>query len=260
MPLPTSLLQQVEQHGCFTGCYSHESSARLCLDPSQSLQPALLVSCLDCLSFKVGVLQALLPAGTTTYTLADQLSLHNRQLRGYSVSFSGYHARGPGFWLSAAYYPHCGLFLLDGERSRSLGSDLDLLLLAFKHGVAQPPDPRMVDPRFYTTQVAYVNFAGVSGPFANRQALLASPQCQAQPQKGFHRVTLAEFQPRAAQPNPAAPAAGTAVQAAISGKPASAKAKGTPAQQLKVGDVCPVCHAEVRLRPLLHGTYVGCLC
>jgi hypothetical protein len=210
----------------------------------------LLVSCLDCLSFKIGVLQTLLPAGTTVYTLADQLTQHNRQARGFGLSVSGYHARGPGFWFSAAYYPHCGLFLLDGERSRSLGSDLDLLLLAFRHNVIQPPDPRMADPRLYTTQVVHVNFAGSPAPFANKQALLASPQCQTQAQKGFHRVTLAEFQPRAAQANQSAAA-----------KPAAPAAKPAPARPaLKLGDTCPVCHAQVRVRPLLHGTYVGCLC
>ena len=55
-------------------------------------------------------------------------------------------------------------------------------------------------------------------------------------------MTLAEFLPQ--KRKPAAPAAGAA--------PA--------ARPLKVGDICPVCKAEVRVRPLLHGTYVGCLC
>jgi len=77
-------------------------------------------------------------------------------------------------WLSAAYYAPCGLFLLDGERSRPLGSDLDLLFLAFRHGIVQPQDPRMLDPRFYTTQVAYVDFSQPLGPITNRQQLLSS--------------------------------------------------------------------------------------
>jgi hypothetical protein len=253
MALPASLLQQVERHGCFTGCYSADHNVLLCLGPNQPLQPALQVSCKDCLSFKVAVLQSLLPGGTTIYALADQLSQHNRKLRGYDLTFSSYHARGPGFWLSAAYYANCGLFLLDGSRSRSLGSDLDLLLLAFQHGVASPPDPRMRDPKLYSTQTVYVNYGGPVGPVACRQDLLAAPQSRQQPHPGFQQVTLAEFQPLA-RARPAAPPA-------PAGKvPTAAAAVRTPARQLKPGEICPVCKAEVKERALLNGTYVGCLC
>jgi hypothetical protein len=250
MTLPVSLLRQVEQHGCFTGCFGHESNPLLCLDPVRPPQPALLVCCQDCLSFKVAVLQSLVPAGTTIYTLADALTRHNRRLRGFDQSASGYHARGPGFWLSAAYYGSCGLFLLDGERSRSQGSDLDLLLLALRHGVLTPTDPRMLDVRMYSTQVVYVNYGGPIGPVACRQDLLCAPQCRPQPARGFQRVTLAEFGPIAARARPGAPAPAA---------PAAAR-PAAPTQPLKVGDICPVCKAQVCVRPLLHGTYVGCLC
>jgi hypothetical protein len=250
MALPPSLLQQIEQHGCFSGCYGSELEARVCLDPVQALELVVVVSCLDCLNFKVGVRRGLLPAGSSSFTLANQLTQHVRGQRGYGLSFSGYHARGPGFWLAAAYYARGGLFLLDGSRSRALGSDLDLLLLAFKHGVAQLPHPQMLDARLYATQTVYVNYATPPAPFANRQALLAAPQCLQQPKTGYQRVTLAEFQPVARQaPAPAAPASGGT-------KPAPTPA----ARSLKPGDVCPVCHGEVCERPLLNGTYVGCLC
>jgi hypothetical protein len=246
MALPASLLQQIEQHPCFSGCYSSELEGWLCLDGTRPLEPVLFVSCLDCLSFKVGVLRPLLPSGSTSHTLANLLTQHMRQLRGFGLAFSGYHARGPGFWLSAAYYARCGLFLLDGARSRPLGSDLDLLMLAFKHGVAQPPDPQMLDPKQYQTQTVYVNFATPVGAIANRQGLLSSPQCQLQPKAGFQRITLAEFQPAARQaPAPVKPS----IQAAVAAK-----------KPLPVGSICPVCKAEVRKRPLLNGTYVGCLC
>ena len=144
MALPASLLQQIEQHPCFSGCYSSELEGWLCVDGARPLESVLFVSCLDCLSFKVGVLRSLLPSGSTSHTLANLLTQHMRRLRGFGLAFSGYHARGPGFWLSAAYYARCGLFLLDGARSRPLGSDLDLLMMAFKHGVAQPLDPQII--------------------------------------------------------------------------------------------------------------------
>jgi hypothetical protein len=248
MALPVSLLHQIEQHPCFSGCYGSELEARVCLDAARPLEPIVAVSCLDCLSFKLAVLRSLLPAGSSSTALAVQLSQHVRGLRGFGLSFSGYHARGPGFWLGATYYARCGLFLLDGARSRSLGSDLDLLLLAFKHGVVAPPHPQMTDPHQYTTQVVYINFAQPTGPIATRQDLLSAPQCQLQPKAGFQRVTLAEFQPLARQAN-AAP-----------GPQNAAAGGGKPARALKVGSVCPVCHAEVKERPLLNGTYVGCLC
>src|SRR5262249_29485608 len=113
MALPASLLQQIEPHPCFSGCYGSELEARVCLDAGQPLETVAVVSCLDCLSFKVGVRRALLPAGSSSFTLAGQLTQHVRTLRGFGLSFSGYHARGPGFWLAAAYYARAGLFLLD---------------------------------------------------------------------------------------------------------------------------------------------------
>lgn len=264
MPLPPSLLQQVEQHGCFSGCYGSDADVRTCLDPTQSPEQVVVISCLDCLSFKLGVLQTLLPPTSMSFWLADQLTRHVRKLRGYTLSFAGYHARGPGFWLSGAYYGNCGVFLLDGARSRSLGSDLDLLLLAFKQGVIQPPDARMTDPHLYTTQVVHLDLSKPLGPISSRQDLLTSPLCQPQPKKGFHRITLAEYQP-VARPT----AQGTASTAqtppllahvAVPATHRGSNATSAAARGLKAGDICPVCKAVVRERPLLKGTYIGCLC
>src|SRR5262249_31178583 len=153
-----------------------------------------------------------------------------------TMSFSGYHTKGPGFWLSAAYYGACGLFLINGERSRALGSDLDLLILSFRHGIAAPPDPRMVDPRQYATQEVFVRYTAPMAAIASRQALLTSPHCRTQPAAGFTRVTLAEFQP---------------VARAVAPPPAPVKAQPATPKALKAGDVCPVCGAEVRERALL---------
>src|SRR5262249_5661985 len=153
-----------------------------------------------------------------------------------------------------------------GIRSRALGSDLDLLLLAFQHGVVQAPHPKMLDPRAYTTQAVYVNFAGPPSPITSRQTLLASPKCQLQPRTGFHRVTLAESQQVAGQAagGPGMPGGAAAAATATSTSQPPGRSKqhsGTPssARSLKVGEICPVCHAEFRVRPLLQGTYVGCL-
>lgn len=241
MTLPASFLQHVEQHGCFSGCYGSDSSVLACLDAGRPLSPLVMVSCQDCLA-RVAAPATVLPPGTTSYTLARQLTDHLRGLRGYAVTVSGYHVAGPGFWLSAAYYAS-GLFLLSGERSRQVGSDLDLLQLAFQHGVMQVLDARMRDARQYTLETVYVNFATCLPKITSKQAFLASPQCRAQARSGWQKVTLAEFLP---------------VTQGV--KPAAAAAKPAAAKPLRAGDTCPVCGGEVRVRPLLVGSYIGCLC
>lgn len=247
MTLPASLLQHAEQHSCFTGCYSSEPNVSVCLDPNRAPAPVVAVSCQDCFA-RLGAPVTLLPPGTNSHTLATALSQHVRSRRGFAVSVGGYHARGPGFWLGAIYYGRSGVFLLDGERSRRLGTDLELLLMAFKHGVMAPPDPRMLDPKLYSVQTVYVNYAAPLPNIASRQALLSSPQCRLQPHPGWHKVTLAEFQPLAVTTAPG-PAAN-----------ATAAASATAPRVLKLGDVCPVCGAEVRERQLLNSTFIGCLC
>src|SRR5262245_50577161 len=128
MTLPASFLLHIEQHPCLSGCFGSDPDVRVCLDPVQPLAPLVVVSCRDCFA-RVGVPTAMLPANTNSLNLADNLTAHLRTKRGFALSISGYFTAGPGFWLSAVYYS-CGVFLIDGNRSRSQGSDLDLLLLA----------------------------------------------------------------------------------------------------------------------------------
>ncbi len=238
MSLPVSLLHHVEQHGCFTGCYGSDANASVCLSPTQPLQPMVIVSCLDCLG-KVAVPRPLLPAAATTYSLSQALTDHLRQKRGFKLSCSGYHAVGAGFWLSYAYYG-CGLFLISAERSRQLGTDLDVLMLGIQHKVVQPADPLMADPGQFRTETVYVNFSQPQAGIAGKQQLLSSPQVSTQARPGWQKVTLAEFLPLATAPPAAVPAA--------------------PPKPLKAGDTCPKCKAKIAVRPLLNGSFLGCLC
>ncbi len=249
MALPASLLQPIENHPCFPGVWNSDSDILVCLDPAKPLQRSRVVSCTECYA-RFGVLETLLPSGMNSSTLASQLTQHVRTLRGFTLSSGGYHARGPGFWVSVVYFATGGLFLVDGSRSRKMGSDLDLLLLAFQHGILQPFDPRLLDPAYYRTQSIHVNFATLPGPVRCKQDLLSWPGCRTQAAPGFQAATLAEFVPVASQ-------AATATSKGGTGKSGGQTA---PAAKPKVGDICPVCKAEYRLRPLLNGTYVGCLC
>lgn len=249
MALPISFLQHVERHGCFTGCYGSDANVNVCLDPNKPLEPMAVVNCQDCLT-RMGVPLSLLPTGMGAPALATLLTDHMRVKRGYTLAFSGYHARGPGLWLSAVYYASCGLFLINGERSRQAGSDLDLLLLSFQHGIVQAPDPRMRDPKHFTLTTVHVNFSTHQPAITSKQALLASPQCRTQPQPGWQKVTLAEFVPLSQA---------SASQAAAGG-PVTVPVKTAAPRTLKAGDTCPVCGAQVRERPLLNGSYIGCLC
>ncbi len=241
MALPTSLIQHIEQHACMSGCYGSDSTTQLCLDAAKPLQPMVSVSCLDCHA-RFGVPTALLTAGSSTQTLSAELTQHMRARRGFALSLSGYHTGGPGFWLTAMYYS-CGLFLISGDRSRQLGSDLDQLLLAIQNGILKAPDPRMADAKQFAVESAFVNFATYQPSIRDKADLLASPHCKTAQQSGWKKVTLAEFLPvtRASTPAPAA-------------KPAPAP------RVLSKGDICPKCKAEVRDRPLLNRSYVGCLC
>src|SRR5205823_1667728 len=101
------------------------------------------------------------------------------------------------------------------------------------------------DVKQYAIQTIYVRFCGPVTPIQSKQDLLSSPHCKLQPAPGYQRVLLAEFLPLA-RPTPA--------PAGVS------STKASPAKTLKLGDKCPVCGAEVKVRNLLNGTFVGCLC
>jgi hypothetical protein len=45
-----------------------------------------------------------------------------------------------------------------------------------------------------------------------------------------------------------------------SSSPTTLRAPLAPAAPAAKGDLCPLCGAEVKERPLFVGTYVGCLC
>jgi len=237
MPLPPSLLQFAEQHGCFTGCYGCQSNVQTFLDPNQPPVRLVVVSCQDCLA-RVGATSAILPPGVDSYALADLLTQHVRNRRGYTLSVAGYHTNGPGFWFSAVYWAGPRLFLLNGERSRNLGTDLDLLLLAFRHKVLAVPDPGMLQAAAFAVQDVFIDPAKPPLNVTTKQALFQSGAVASQPSKGWQRLTLAEYQPT----------------------PAGLPAKKSAAKPLKAGDRCPACGAEVRQRSLLNRTFVGCLC
>jgi hypothetical protein len=239
MAIPASFLTHLEQHGCFSGCYGSESDMLVCLDPSQPLQPQTVISCRDCFA-KFGILRSLLSNQCSTQSLATDVSRHLLGKRNFTWAVSGYYTNGPGMWFRGAFVASGGLFLLDGDRSRQLGSDLDQLMLAFKHGIVQPTHSLMTDPKQYTLETVYLRFIHPFSSITCRQDLLASPHYRAQPSQGFQRATMAIFQPLAPAPQPTA-------------KPVSA---GPP----KLGSICPKCKAEVKVRSLLKATFTGCLC
>lgn len=251
MALPAPIVQVVERHACFSGCFGAGWEIEACVDPATSLERLVYAQCEDCLAFKVGGLARVLGAGATAYRLALEITEHLRALRGYDLSISGYHAVGRGFWLSAAYYASCGVFLLNGDRTRPAVPDLDLLMTAFSTGVIKPPLSAMTDPRRYHQQVVYLNFAAPPPPIASRQDLLAAPQCSLTPRPGFTRATLAEFLPVAqTAPRVAPPAL----------RPPRLPAPPARAAAPRLGDTCPVCGEQVRVRQLLTSTFVGCGC
>jgi hypothetical protein len=263
--LPASLLAAVEAHPCFTGCYSHEIPVALCVDPARAPVTSFHAACQDCLMFHVGALASLLPPGTTQYTLAQELAAHMRAVRGYRWAFSGYHATGPGFWLSAAYYGD-GLFLVDGSRNHGGAKDVDLLVQGFRARLAQPDDPGMLDPALYAADVVHLSCAPPLGAVRTKHDILRLSQCSLAPRQGYRRVCIVEFLPltsKLAASVPAPPAAIPAPPPLVAVHPPPVRPPAAPAPPARVpraGDVCPACGAEVKERPLFSGTFMGCMC
>ncbi len=264
--LPATLVSAVEAHTCFTGCYRYESPIAICTDPATPLVPAAQVSCADCFSFHVGSLASLLPAGMTGHTLANDLSAHMRALRGYRWSISGYHlsSGGGGFWLSAASLTE-SLFLADASRNHPrTRTEADLLAEAFKQKLAPHQDPRMLDPAQYSIDFIHVDLTTPLPPVKSRQDVLSAAQCSPTPTARSRRVAVLELLPLATSVVAPPPVNGSTNVAASTSSPAVASATITrprpPARKLQLGDICPVCHAEYRERPLFTGSFVGCLC
>lgn len=251
MALPASLLSAVEAHPCFTGCYSHELPGTLCLDPARAPVPSFHAACQDCLMFHVGALTSVLPAGITQYTLALELAAHMRGVRGYRWAFSGYHATGPGFWLSAAYYGN-GLFLVDGSRNHGVVKDIDLLVQAFRARLASPSEPGMLDPALYAADVVYISASPPFGPVRTKQDILRLSQCSLSPRQGFRRVSIVEYLPLTAM-------VGAASTGSVVGPPHPGVVP-TKKMAPRIGEICPTCGAEVKERMLFSGTFIGCMC
>jgi hypothetical protein len=261
MTLPAPFVTEIETHLCLSGCYESEQPTYVCLDPNRPLEKVICVSCHDCLMHHIGALSSTLPTGMDGYALAREASAHVRALRGYKWSISGYHTAGGGFWLTAMSYGN-GILLVDGSRhSKTKQTDLDLLIHAFSNKVCTPEDPRMTDPALYTTETVYLRMDKPILPVNCKADILSSSQCNKSPQSGYRKVTLVEFLPmqQHVQPPALTPiAVGGSPMATAVATPAPALMK--PSKPLELGEICPVCHEEVRERLLFTSTFVGCKC
>lgn len=259
MTLPASLLAAVEAHPCFTGCYSHELPVALCIDPARAPVTSFHAACQDCLMFHVGSLASLLPAGMTQHTLAQDLKDHMRGARGYRWAFSGYHATGPGFWLSVAYYGD-GLFLVDGSRNYGGAKDVDLLVQAFRARLAQPDDPGMLDPALYAVDVVHLNYSTPVGTVRTKQDILQLSQCSLAPRQGFRRAAILEFLPLTTQVAQMQAVAPATVTAKVS-TPASAGPRIIPTWSARdVGTTCKACRKQVKPLTINFVTEHNCMC
>jgi len=107
-------------------------------------------------------------------------------------------------------------------------------------------------------------------PVTCKNDLLSSPQCSRMQTSGYRRATLCGFLPLqqhaqppvvqvpgAVQPSATPLATNSAPIATAVSTPTESK---RPSKALQLGDICPVCHDEVRERVLFTSTYVGCKC
>jgi hypothetical protein len=114
----------------------------------------------------------------------------------------------------------------------------------------------MLDRVQWVVQEVFLSRTMPLTPVGSLGDLLSLPQIQLQPPggRGWYQITLAEFQPIALQI--------AASPAHVTGSTGSVRPRRSPSRRraFRVGDICPVCNAEVRERPLLNKTFVGCLC
>ena len=257
MTIPASLLNAVDTHACFSGCYDADSDALICTHATQPPERMLQVQCEDCLGFHVGSLARLLPPHMNADQLANELSEHVRKLRGYAWSIGGYHYSYNRLWLSAAYYP-CGLFVIDASHNARNRKDLDVLIEGFRCGLINPQDPRMTDPALYITRQVYLDMSAPLVPVNSMHDLLQSPLCSTSFRGHGRRVTLAEFQPLAVRTSRQRSPVRTTPPPPATTSPFTIT---PPARTtLNIGERCPVCGAQVKERPSLTDTFIGCLC
>jgi len=249
MAPPATFLKAIEEHRCFSGTFARGYDIATVVDPALPPFSVFSVNCRDCLTWYAGVARSALPAKTTLDALATEATRHSSAVRGYDDALGGYHAGGGGFWLSAVYIRSLQAFLIDGRRSRAMGSDLDLLLQAFKLGVMKMPDPGMVDPSRYVAQSVHLDMSQWRGPFTSLGAFLASPAVHARGTSNTSSVTLATFQSAVTAVAPVTPAVPAVTATAPQG----------PNQRTE-GTTCPACGEVVRWRPLLTSHYLGCGC
>lgn len=252
--LPPELTKLAEDHGCFSGCWSRPEESTVAVEPGR-VETVFTVQCSDCLIYRVGATAAQL-GGPPYATLGDDLSAHVHALRGYSLSFSGYHLvpNGNGFWLTASWLPLPGVFLLSAQRRAHVPDPVASLIEAFRLGVAVPPDNGMLVATNYRTHNVFVHASRHSILAPTVQALLVSSHFSPTRQPGFLPVTVAEYLPVASRAVAPAPARRRAAPAA-----GPVPVKAAPATR-KIGDRCDVCGETVEERPLLISTYIGCAC
>jgi hypothetical protein len=253
MSLPASLLASLEAHTCFSGTFGYSDTVQLVLDATQIPEVSYTLQCKDCLLWHAGVLQRILPPGTDGYKLAREAVAHVAAQRGYDASIGGYHGAPASFWLSAVFMSSIDAFLVDGHRSRSAGSDLDLLMLSFKHNMWKPADPGMTDPARYTVQTVHVSMADAVAQPTSVAAFLASKSVHQQATAKTQTVTLAIYQRPTVAPT-VVPASVTALT------PTATTATTVPVTARGEGELCPVCKHVVQWRTLFSSEYLGCLC
>jgi hypothetical protein len=206
---------------------------------------------------------SLLAPGMDRHKLAREVTDHLRALRGYAMSFSGYHPQAGGFWLSAAYWANLGIFILKGDRGSQSSNQtaVDLLVRAFTSGVCAPPLRGMCDPKNYSSRQVFLNAAALpkvtSGP-----SLFASSGVSQKPAAGYVQVTVAEYLPvsrsaatagASSPPVPSPPPVGRS-------RPARSTSSPKPAAPRAIGSRCDICGELVMERALLTSTYIGCRC
>ncbi len=245
--LPAGLLDAVETHGCFSGCYRGRPPARICIDASRPVESVLEVECSDCLDFRVGALERLVPRGMTSAALATVLGEHMRQVRGYRWSVGGYHPHQNGLWLSAVSLGN-GVFLARGKVSVNNNmSDLESFVQGLRLGVITTTDARMFNLKLYRTQRVYLTMSPPLGSVRSAGDLLASPQCSPTQRPGLSPVTLVEYLPLVNRAMPA-------------GKGRKSPRSREPYRPLVVGERCDKCGELVEERPSLTSTFIGCMC
>lgn len=179
---------------------------------------------------------------------AQELSAHMRAVRGYRWAMSGYHATGQGFWLSAAYYGD-GLFLVDGSRNHGGGRVVNLLVQAFRSKLVQPDNQGMLDPALYASEVVHLSCSAARGG-AGQAGYPAQPAVQpvaaAGPAPRVHRGVPPAHDGDRGSGAPSASRSAPAPAPPAIVEPAAPRA-------LRLGDVCPICGAEVKERPLFWG-------